>query len=378
MRNVLGLKLALVLGIGGCISANPPDAPSITDGGATGGTVGDATAAGGGAAGGAGGGSTGGIIVQSDAGVILQNDGSLGGKPGTGGTSTPDAAVATGGTLPPDAAAATGGTRVPDAAVGTAGTEVPADAALPTPDAAPPELPLFSFFVTSLVAMRELSGSPDGFGGDLRFGETGPGAGLRGADAICAAVAERSMPGASVKQWRAFLSVTADENGQLVNAIDRIGNGPWYDRTGRLFANNRADALHTRPVGDPTIINDLPNEDGIPNHAPDPGQGQVDNHDVLTGTNNQGGLYSRTGTCLDWTSARGNRNLEGQPRCGHSWIRRAGGPGGGMQEGWMSTLDESGCAAGVSIIEMGPPNLAVPTVGSGGGYGAIFCFALTP
>jgi hypothetical protein len=54
----------------------------------------------------------------------------------------------------------------------------------------------FSFFVTSLVALQELSGSAEGFGGDLRFGETGPGAGLRGADKICATIAEKSMPGA--------------------------------------------------------------------------------------------------------------------------------------------------------------------------------------
>lgn len=53
----------------------------------------------------------------------------------------------------------------------------------------------FSFFVTSLQSLRELSGSRTGFGGDLRFGETGEGAGLRGADKICAAIAELSMPG---------------------------------------------------------------------------------------------------------------------------------------------------------------------------------------
>ena len=89
----------------------------------------------------------------------------------------------------------------------------------------PEPLPHFSFFVTSLKAVQDLSGSEDGFGGDLRFGETGPGAGLRGADKICATIAERSMPGSSAKQWRAFLSVTADENGQPLNAIDRIGEG---------------------------------------------------------------------------------------------------------------------------------------------------------
>ena len=57
-------------------------------------------------------------------------------------------------------------------------------------------LPRFSFFVTSLGALRTLSGSQNGFGGDLCFGETGAGAGLRGADKICTTIAEMSMPGA--------------------------------------------------------------------------------------------------------------------------------------------------------------------------------------
>ena len=34
----------------------------------------------------------------------------------------------------------------------------------------------FSFFVTSYRATQALSGSENGFGGDLRYGETGPGA----------------------------------------------------------------------------------------------------------------------------------------------------------------------------------------------------------
>jgi hypothetical protein len=59
--------------------------------------------------------------------------------------------------------------------------------------------------------------------------------------------------------------------------------------------------------------------------------------------------------------------------------------GGGMIGGgafslghWMSALDEAGCAAGASLVEMGPPQLTNPTVGSGGGYGGFYCFALTP
>lgn len=240
----------------------------------------------------------------------------------------------------------------------------------------------FSFFVTSLKALQDLSGSAQGFGGDLRYGETGPGSGLRGADKLCATIAERSMPGASQKPWRAFLSVTADENGQQVNAKDRIGTGPWYDRLGRLLAANTTDLFKERPVGaDAAIVNDFPNEDGIPNHAPDPNQGQVDNHDTLTGSNAQGMLYSATSTCKDWTANLGAGNGEGKPRVGHSWPRFGGpGPGGmdGSSANWMSSLLESGCAPGVNLIEMGPPDPNSDTVGSGGGYGGFYCFSLVP
>ena len=152
----------------------------------------------------------------------------------------------------------------------------------------------FSFFVTSRAALQALSGSVYGFGGDLRYGETGPGAGLRGADRICAEIADRSMPGASTKQWRAFLSAAEGDDGQPVHAIDRIGNGPWYDRIGRLVAPTRADLLHTRPQnGDPDIANDLPNENGVPNSEVDPGADTAGerNHHILTGSLPDGTLY---------------------------------------------------------------------------------------
>lgn len=48
----------------------------------------------------------------------------------------------------------------------------------------PSTLGKFSFFVTSMKKMQELSGSPDGFGGDLRYGT---GDGLLGADKIASA-----------------------------------------------------------------------------------------------------------------------------------------------------------------------------------------------
>ena len=270
---------------------------------------------------------------------------------------------------------------------------------------APPEAGTarFSFFITSLAALRELSGNMNGFGGDLRFGQPD---GLAGADEICRQIAQRSMPG-NVKAWRAFLSVTRGPDGNPVHAIERIGQGPWYDRVGRLIAMNLTDLAQPRPQGaDPAIINDLPNEDGVPNHNPD-GTGNVDNHDMLTGTNASGRLFSTdwASTCHDWTSIVGT---DGRPRCGHPWPTGAGGGGGGtggrdggiiiMPPGrdgggfppgfdgggfgdlanWMSALDEAGCAPGVHLVEMGPPNPSNPTVGSGGGYGGFYCFALSP
>lgn len=230
----------------------------------------------------------------------------------------------------------------------------------------------FSFFVTSWAAIHELAkkynGSDEGFGGDLSYGETGPGAGLRGADKLCATIADRSMPGASSKGWRAFLSATKDETGKQVNAIDRIGHGPWYDRLGRTFALKTADLLEDRPIGiDLAIKNDFPNEDGLPNHNPD-GTGAVDNHDMLTGTDDEGKLYSQMATCADWTST----SAPGRPRVGHSWPRVISGVN------WMSSLDEAGCKAGINLSEIGSPDDPSGTVGAGGGYGGFYCFALTP
>ncbi len=232
----------------------------------------------------------------------------------------------------------------------------------------------FSFFVTSLAALQDLSGSEDGFGGDFRFGHTGPGAGLKGADSICECIAERSMPGSKVKQWRAFLSVTADENGNQVNAIDRIGDGPWYDRVGRLLAPTKNDLLNDRPQnGDEAIKNDLPNEDGIPNHRPDPNLPEVDNHHMVTGSNTKGKLYSSTATCKDWTSADKN---SGKPQCGLAWPRGMGGFAGSSN--WISSFSAGGCEAGTELIQNGPGTPGATFIGNGGGYGGFYCFALMP
>jgi hypothetical protein len=211
------------------------------------------------------------------------------------------------------------------------------------------KLEKFSFFVTSIEAMTELSPGNMGFGGDLSYGETGAGAGLRGADKICKAVAEMGMAGAGAKNWHAFLSTSS------VNAKDRIGTGPWFDAREMQVASNLTQLLMERPGdADVQIKNDLPNEFGIPNKM-------GNNHAVLTGTDAAGVLFAGTSaadvTCNDWTS----KEPTGAPRCGHAWPRT----GSGLN--WMSSISLDGCAP--------CQGTGTKCVGATGGYGAIYCFA---
>jgi hypothetical protein len=218
------------------------------------------------------------------------------------------------------------------------------------------EAPKFSFFVTSMEAMLELSGSPDGFGGDL--------GGLEGADAICQTIAANQ--GFDDKQWRAFLSVTAGPEGTPINAIDRIGEGPWYDRNGRVIAEDLGGLLSTRPDGHPDAVSDLPNELGVP-------QEQFgNNHDVPTGSNAMGELFDPdpASTCQDWTSAEGPGS-EKKVMGGHSWPALSG-------EGWIESHTLPGCSPGVALEVPPGSGEDEDCIGCGGGYGAIYCFATTP
>lgn len=314
------------------------------------------------------------------------NAGSAGSTASVGGTSNVGGDAGSGGSEPlPSAGTSSGGTGT----AGSGGTSGGGGGAGGAPN---PLLEKFSFFLTSLSSIKKVSGSDQGFGGDLRFGEEGDGAGLRGADKICKAIAELGMPGAGAKQWRAFLSTTTGgANNGPVHAKDRIGQGPWYDATGRLVAMTLADLIGSdRPLGaDPAIRNDLPNEFGIPNHSADApgctGNQCPDNHQVLTGTNCAGKLYTGGGqgggvmstcmnitpvdntpnpdfTCSDWTS----KAAAGSPWCGHSWPRQ----GSGLS--WMSSALDGGCAPCVRVEESGGPN--EDCVGSAGGYGGFYCF----
>jgi hypothetical protein len=283
---------------------------------------------------------TGGSTAKSTGGSVSSGTGGSTAK-STGGT----VSVSSGGT-----SSATGGTANSATGGKTGGTTS--------------TLGHFSFFITSLEAMLRLSGSANGFGGDLRYKQT---TGLAGADKICSDIGEASMAGAASKQWRAFLSTKTGP----INAIDRVGAGPWYDRLGRVVALTKADLALDRPRNaDPIIINDLPNEFGVPNHRPNPAVAAVDNHHVMTGSTTQGLLYTGTTnpTCDDWTSVV---PTAGRPRVGFSWIASG-------RTNWISGQDEGGCAAGVNTVETGGSTTSNPIVGSGGGYGGIYCFALTP
>ena len=325
------------------------------------------------------------LACSSSSGLPRPSSGGSGGEEETGGVTGTGGKSATGGKGGAGSGSGgtgggTGGTGgMGGGSGGTGSTTVKPDAG---PDAGAPrdaavevgvvgDLPKFSFFVTSVRAMKRLSNNPMGFGGDLRYGMP---TGLEGADKICTEIAEFVMPGAGAKGWHAFLSTTAGgPDGGPVHAITRIGEGPWYDKMGRLVAMTKADLIAPRPKGaDPAILNDLPNEDGIPNHTDGKpgcsGNSCPDNHDTLTGTGTNGMLYKmdKASTCNDWT----NGERTGKPWCGHSWPRN----GSGVN--WMSALGEGGCAPGINLVEQGGPN--APTVGSGGGYGGIYCFALKP
>jgi len=315
---------------------------------------------------GAGGAASGGAPANGGTGGGSQAAGTTGGsnKPATGGASSGGAStgggVATGGKVATGGAPSGGATAVAGAGMG--GSGVAGSASGGSGGSGPVATEKFSFFVTSLGGMRRLSGKDIGFGGDLRFGEE---TGLAGADKICRTLAEDSMPGAGDKEWRAFLSTTT------VNAIDRVGDGPWYDRLGRLVAATKADLLNERPAGaDSAIIDDLPNEEGVPNHTDgSPGcSGNTcpDNHDTLTGSKSDG-TWDGESTCDDWTSTE----AEGRPRVGHSWPA-----GSGMH--WIQAHAVTGCAAGVGIVQTGGGKGFGNSVGALGGYGGIYCFALSP
>jgi hypothetical protein len=223
------------------------------------------------------------------------------------------------------------------------------------------EMPWFSFFTVSQAGLLSLAPDPvNGFGGDL--------GGLEGADAICDTLAKRSNP-TDQKVWVAFSSVAVGPEGTPVNAIDRVGSGPWYDYNNRLLAEDVQGLLpgaDGRPAGaDPQLAEMFTDENGDP---VTPDRTQVDNHDMLTGSDDNGELAGGPETtCQDWTST--DTDINEPPMIGHAWPRS---DNNGRH--WIAEHNAGGCAPGVDTTPQ--PNNGTQTVGAGGGYGGFYCFAV--
>lgn len=144
-----------------------------------------------------------------------------------------------------------------------------------------------TFFVTSV-------GSGDG--GNL--------GGLAGADVHCGSLA--AAAGATSTEWRAYLSTTGPDG---VNAIDRIGSGPWVNADGVQVASDTADLL-----SDGSNLNGLTAITENGNTVT--GRGNTPNrHDILTGTELDGlaSTAAADNNCSNWTS----NSSEGSATVGH-------------------------------------------------------------
>ncbi|MBC5765414.1 hypothetical protein [Ramlibacter albus] len=188
-----------------------------------------------------------------------------------------------------------------------------------------------TFFITS---------RGPGNGGDL--------GGLAGADAHCQALA--TAAGAGQRQWRAYLSTQATEGQPAVNARDRIGKGPWANYKGVVIAAD-VDELHgTNKISGETAMT----EKG--GWVPGRGDRGQNNHDIMTGSNEQGRAYGgeRDRTCKNWTSSG-----EGSAQVGHH--DRQGTGSDPRSASWNSAHSSRSCSAG-GLRETG-------------GAGLFYCFA---
>jgi hypothetical protein len=180
-------------------------------------------------------------------------------------------------------------TTTPPGNGSSGGTDAATDA--PTGDAAtdaPTDKSAMTFFVTS-------TGS-GAMGGNL--------GGLAGADKKCQDLA--TAVGGGDHTWRAYLSTNTNDGGQLVNAKDRIGPGPWQNQAGTVIAASVA-ALHADGFNVPGAA--ILDETGAVVPAAQ--------HDILTGTNRDGTAVTAAPTnnnCQNWTSNTTNVG----PMVGHS------------------------------------------------------------
>lgn len=186
-----------------------------------------------------------------------------------------------------------------------------------------------SFFITS---------AGPGQGADL--------GGLEGADRHCQALAEAA--GAGDRTWRAYLSASAAEGEDAVDARERIGQGPWYNAEGVRIARD-VDDLHSdaNNLNKETALTE--NGEVVNGRGDDPNM-----HDILTGSQLDGTAFAGTDdtTCSNWTSSG-----EGSAQVGHH--DREG--GGENPTSWNSAHGSQGCSQ--SDLQ------------GTGGNGLFYCFA---
>ena len=190
-----------------------------------------------------------------------------------------------------------------------------------------------TFFVTSVGG---------GKGADL--------GGLSGADQHCQRLAQAA--GAGNRTWRAYLSNSALGNQPAVNAIDRIGRGPWQNAKGAVIATD-IENLHGG-ASNLTKQTLLTEKGGIVN-----GRGDTPNmHDILTGSQTNGLAFpaGRDMTCGNW--AKGG--AEGAAQVGHS--DRIGLSDDYYAKSWNSSHPSRGCS--------------VDALKASGGAGMFYCFAV--
>ena len=153
-----------------------------------------------------------------------------------------------------------------------------------------PQQNRMTFFVTSVGS---------GKGADL--------GGLAGADQHCWNLAQ--AVGAGSRTWRAYLSTASTSAAPGVNAIDRIGRGPWQNAKGDVIATD-IENLHGRNnMTKQTILT----EKG----TVVTGRGDTPNtHDILTGSQHNGLAYPAGTdlTCGNYTKS----GADGAVQMGHS------------------------------------------------------------
>lgn len=189
-----------------------------------------------------------------------------------------------------------------------------------------------TFFVTSVGSVK---------GADL--------GGLRGADQHCQKLAQAA--GAGNRTWRAYLSASAAGGQPAVNAIDRIGRGPWQNAKGVVVASD-IENLHG--------ANNLTKQTALTEKGEMvKGRGDKPNmHDILTGSQTNGLAFppGSDTTCGNWTKS----GAEGSARVGHS--DREGLRDDYFAKSWNSSHPSRGCS--------------LDALKSSGGAGLLYCFAV--